>query len=235
MDPVSTEDNPYYDEIQELWGEWQEMVAERWEDDSVPMGISRVIASLREVLPRNGVIVSSAGQPQETVNPEFPVYEPRTNISCGGFSTMGFGVSAAIGAKLAKPEAPVVDLEGDGSFQMCMEEVACAVEHGVDVTYLIVNNWGWKSIRNLQVNKYGWDRVLDTEFDGEKQIDFVTMAQSFNVGYAERVVKPTNLNGVLEEAISYNGPAIVEAIVEPDNPESGAIITGEWDLADLEE
>jgi acetolactate synthase-1/2/3 large subunit len=235
MDPVPTEDNPYYDEIQELWGEWQAMVAERWEDDSVPMSISRVIASLRDVLPQNGVVVSSAGQPQETVNPEFPVYEPRTNISCGGFSTMGFGVSAAIGAKLAKPEAPVVDVEGDGSFQMCMEEVACAVEHDVDVTYLIVNNQGWKSIRNLQVDKYGWDRVLDTEFDPEKSIDFVTMADSFNVGYAERVVKPENLDGVLEEAISYDGPAVVEAIVEPDNPDSGAIITGKWDLADLEE
>jgi acetolactate synthase-1/2/3 large subunit len=116
-----------------------------------------------------------------------------------------------------------------------MEEVACAVEHDVDVTYLIVNNQGWKSIRNLQVDKYGWDRVLDTEFDPEKSIDFVTMADSFNVGYAERVVKPENLDGVLEEAISYDGPAVVEAIVEPDNPDSGAIITGKWDLADLEE
>ncbi|WP_101295852.1 thiamine pyrophosphate-binding protein [Halegenticoccus soli] len=235
IDPVSKEGNDYYDEIQELWSEWEEMVAERWRDDDVPMSISRAIASLRDVLPRDGVVVSSAGQPQETVNPEFPVYEPRTNISCGGFSTMGFGVSAAIGAKLAKPDSPVVAVEGDGSFMMCNQEVACAVEHDIDVTYLIVNNHGWKSIRNLQVSKYGWDRVLDTEFDPETDVDFMEMAGSFNVGYAERVVKPENLADALEEAIAHDGPAIVEAVVEPDNPDSGAIITGKWDLADLEE
>ena len=234
LDPVSTEDNEYYDEIQELWSEWEEMVAERWDDDGVPMSISRAIASLRDVLPRDGVVVSSAGQPQETVNPEFPVYEPRTNISCGGFSTMGFGVSAAIGAKLAKPDSPVVDIEGDGSFLMNNQELACAVQHDIDVTYLIVNNHGWKSIRNLQVDKYGWDRVLDTEFDEERDVDFMAMAETYDVGYAERVVKPENLDGVLEEAVSYDGPAMVEALVEPDNPDSGAIITGEWDLADLE-
>ena len=118
---------------------------------------------------------------------------------------------------------------------MCNHEVACAVEHDIDVTYLIVNNHGWTSIRNLQVNKYGWDRVIDTEFTEETDIDFMKMADSFSVGYAERVVKPENLDGVLEEAISHDGPAIVEAIVEQDNPNSGAIITGEWDLAGLEE
>ncbi|WP_435349175.1 thiamine pyrophosphate-binding protein [Haloarchaeobius sp. HRN-SO-5] len=234
MDPVSSENNEYYDEIQELWTEWEERVAERWSDDSVPMSISRVLASLRDVLPRDGIVVTSAGQPQETTNPEFPVYEPRTNISCGGFSTMGFGISAAIGAKLAQPNKPVVNLEGDGSFLMCASDATCAVEHGVDVTYLIVNNHGWTSIRNLQVNKYGWDRVLNTKFDEETDVNYMDLASSFNIDFAERVVKPENLDDTLERAIAHEGPAIVEAIVEEDNPESGAIITGEWDLADVE-
>ncbi|MFC7009930.1 thiamine pyrophosphate-dependent enzyme [Halalkalicoccus salilacus] len=183
---------------------------------------------------RDGIVVSSAGQPQETTNPQFPVYEPRTNVSCGGFSTMGFGVSAAIGAKLARPESPVVDIEGDGSFLMCNQEVACAVEHDIDVTWLILNNHGWKSIRNLQVDKYGWDRVLNTPFNEETDVDYMKMAEAFNVGYTDRVVKPENLGDALGGAIEHDGPAIVEAFVEPDNPDSGAIITGEWDLADLE-
>ncbi|WP_222914818.1 thiamine pyrophosphate-binding protein [Natrinema sp. SYSU A 869] len=233
VDEVSTEDNEYYDEIQRLWADWQEQVEQRHTDD-VPMSISRALASLREALPREGMIISSAGQSQEITNPEFPVYDPQTNISCGGFSTMGFGVSAAIGAKLAEPDRPVVDIEGDGSFLMCNQEVACAVEHDIDVTWLVVNNNGWKSIRNLQVDKYGWDRVLDTEFDEENTIDFVKMAEAFSIDFAERVVKPENLTATLEKAIDYDGPAFVEAVVEPDNPDSGAIITGEWDLADLE-
>jgi len=230
---VSAEDNEYYDEIQRLWAEWAERVEQRHTDD-VPISISRVLAGLRDVMDRDGMVVSSAGQPQETTNPEFPVYEPRTNISCGGFSTMGFGVSAAIGAKLARPDRQVVDVEGDGSFLMNNQEVACAVEHDIDVTYLIVNNHGWKSIRNLQWDKYGKDRILDTEFDEETDVDYMALADAFNLGYAERVVKPENLTETIQGALDHDGPAMVEAIVEPNNPDSGAIITGEWDLADLE-
>ncbi|AHG01855.1 thiamine pyrophosphate protein central region (plasmid) [Halostagnicola larsenii XH-48] len=233
VDEVSTEDNEYYDEIQRLWADWQEQVEQRHTDD-VPMSIARALASLREALPREGMIVSSAGQPQEITNPEFPVYDPRTNISCGGFSTMGFGVSAAIGAKLAEPDRPVVDIEGDGSFLMCNQEVACAVEHDIDVTWVVVNNNGWKSIRNLQVDKYGWDRVLNTEFDNDSDVDFVKMADAFSIDFAERVVKPENLTETITDAIEHDGPAFVEAVVEPDSADSGAIITGEWDLADLE-
>jgi len=233
IDPVGTENNEYYEEFQGLWAEWEELIEERHTDD-VPMSISRVLAGLREVLPREGIVVSSAGQPQETTNPEFPVYEPRTNISCGGFSTMGFGVSAAIGAKLARPDRPVVDIEGDGSFLMCNQEVASAVEHDVDVTWLILNNHGWKSIRNLQVEKYGWDRVLNTPFEEETDVDYMSMADAFNVEYAERVLDPADLGDALGGAVDHDGPALVEAMVEPDNPDSGAIITGEWDLADLQ-
>jgi acetolactate synthase I/II/III large subunit len=223
----------YLAEIQELWNEWTETIEQHWTDE-VPMSIARVVSDLREALPRNGIVVSSAGQPQEVTNPQFPVYEPRTNVSCGGFSTMGFGVSAAIGAKLAAPDRPVVAVEGDGSFLMCNQEVACAVEHDVDVTYLILNNSGWKSIRNLQVDKYGGDRVLNTEFGDDAEVDHLAMADAFNLGYAERVIKPENLIGALQEAIDYKGPAMVEAIVAPDNYDSGAIITGKWDLADLQ-
>jgi acetolactate synthase-1/2/3 large subunit len=234
VEPVSTEENDYYDEIRERWRAWEDRLEEYITDD-VPMSIARVLVSLRNVLPRDGVVVSSAGQPQETTNPQFPVYEPRTNVSCGGFSTMGFGVSAAIGAKLASPDRPVVDIEGDGSFLMCNQEVACAVEHDVDVTYLVLNNHGWKSIRNLQVDKYGWDRVLNTPFEEESDVDYMDMASAFNLGYAERVVEPDSLEATLGEAIDHDGPSMVEAVVEPDNPDSGAIVTGKWDLADLEE
>ena len=230
---VSMEDNDYYDEIQRLWAEWEERVNERHTND-IPMSISRVLAELRTVLDRDGIVVSSAGQPQETTNPEFPVYKPRTNISCGGFSTMGFGVSAAIGAKLAQPDRQVIDVEGDGSFLMCNQEVATAVDEDLDMVYLVLNNHGWKSIRNLQVNKYGWDRVLDTPFDEEKDVDYMKWAEAFNIDYAERVVKPENLAEAFQGALEHDGPALVEAIVEPDNPESGAIVTGDWDLADLE-
>jgi acetolactate synthase-1/2/3 large subunit len=111
---------------------------------------------------------------------------------------------------------------GVSAFLMCNQEIGCAVEHDVDMTYLVVNNDGWTSIRNLQVDKYGWDRVLDTESDEEKSPDFIQMAESFNLGFAERVVKPENLEETLQAAIEYDGPAMVEG----DNADSGAVVTG---------
>lgn len=233
-DPVGTEGNPYYAEVQERWSDWKQRVDERQSDNSVPMSISRVLAGLRAVLDRDGIVVSSAGQPQEVTNPEFPLYEPRTNISCGGFSTMGFGPGAAIGAKLARPEKQVVDVEGDGSFLQTNQEVATAVEHDIDVVYLVLNNHGWKSIRNLQVDKYGPNRVLATEFAEKTDVDYIKLAEAFNVGFAKRVVEPEELKGTLSSALKHNGPALVEAMVQPHNPDSGAIITGDWDLPDPE-
>lgn len=233
-DPVETEDNPYYAEARERWSEWARRVHARQTDDSIPMSISRVLAALREVLDRDGIVVSSAGQPQEVTNPEFPLYEPRTNISCGGFSTMGFGPAAAIGAKLACPDRQVVDIEGDGSFLQTNQEVATAVEHDVDLVYLVLNNHGWKSIRNLQVDKYGPDRVLATEFTVATDVDYLQLAEAFNLGFARQVVEPEELVDALSGALEHAGPAMVEAVVQPDNPESGAIITGDWDLPDPE-
>jgi acetolactate synthase-1/2/3 large subunit len=118
---------------------------------------------------------------------------------------------------------------------MCNHEVVCSVEHGIDVNYLILNNHGWTSIRNLQVDKYGWDRVLDTKFDEETDVNYMDMASAYNVGYAERVIDPEQLGDKLAGAIAHDGPSMVEVIVEQNNPDSGAVITGEWDLADIEE
>lgn len=223
----------YLAEVSDRWQDWRDRVDDRRTDD-VPMSISRVLAGLREVLDRDGIVVSSAGQPQETTNPEFPLYEPRTNISCGGFSTMGFGTGAAIGAKLGRPDRQVVAIEGDGSFLMTNQEVATAVEHDVDLVYLVLNNNGWKSIRNLQVDKYGWDRVLATEFSEAADIDYLALADAYNLDYAERVIKPDNLTSTLSAALDHDGPSMVECIVQPDSPDSGAIITGSWDLPDPE-
>ncbi len=235
MTPVAKDGNAYYREVQELWEEWEETLSERRTDDSVPMSMSRVLGELREVLDRDGMVVSGAGHPQDTTNPEFPVYAPRSNISCGGFSTMGFSIPAAMGAKLGQPDRQVVAIPGDGSFLHTNQELIAAVQEDIDITVVVLNNHAWLSIRNLQVTQSGWDRVLATEFDAENDVDIVGMAETMGVEYAERVFEPSDLNQALAGALKHEGPAVVETVVKRDTTDTGGILTGAWHLPGLGE
>lgn len=235
MDPVSTEDNGYYDEVQRRWNEWEERIEARATDDSVPMSMARVLDSLRDVLDRDAIVTTGAGHSQDLTNPEFPVYAPRSNISSGGFSTMGFALPAAIGSKLAAPNRQTVSIQADGSFLHCNQELIAAVQGDVDVNVLVLNNRAWLSIRNLQVTQSGWDRVLATEFDEEHDYDAVGMAETMGVEFAERVYDPENLDSALSSMVEHDGPAFVEAVVQRDTTETGGIMTGAWHLPGLGE
>ena len=233
IDPVGTEDNEYYDEVQRLWAEWERRIEERHTDDSVPLSMARVLGGLRDVLDRDAIVTSGAGHPQDVTNPEFPVYEPRSNVSAGGFSTMGFSLPAAIGSKLAAPDRQVVAIQGDGSFLHCNQELIAAVQEDVDINAVVLNNHAWLSIRNLQVTQSGWDRVLATEFDEDHDYDAVGMAESMGVAFAERVYEPDDLESTLEAMVKHDGPAVVEAVVQRETTETGGIMTGAWHLPGL--
>jgi acetolactate synthase-1/2/3 large subunit len=235
MEPVGTADNDYYDEVQELWGEWEQRIEERHTDDSVPLSMARALGGLREVLDRDAIVTSGAGHPQDITNPEFPVYEPRSNISAGGFSTMGFSLPASIGAKLAAPDRQAVSIQGDGSFLHCNQELIAAVQEDIDVNVVVLNNHAWLSIRNLQVTQSGWDRVLATEFDAEHDYDAIGMAESMGVEFAERVFEPGDLEPTLSAMVDHDGPALVEVVVQRDTTDTGGMMTGAWHLPGLDE
>jgi acetolactate synthase-1/2/3 large subunit len=234
-DPVDTDDNEYYEEVQRRWNEWEARIQERHTDDSVPLSMARVLGSLRDALDRDGIVTTGAGHSQDITNPEFPVYEPGSNISAGGFSTMGFALPAAIGAKLGAPDRQVVSVQGDGSFLHCNQELIAAVQGDVDVNVVVLNNHAWLSIRNLQVTQSGWDRVLATEFDAEHDYDAVGMAETMGVEYAERVYEPGQLDEALSGMVEHDGPALVEAVVQRETTETGGIMTGAWHLPGLGE
>lgn len=197
--------------------------------------MARVIGALRDVLERDAIVTTGAGHSQDLTNPEFPVYAPRSNISAGGFSTMGFSLPAAIGAKLACPDCQVVSIQGDGSFLHCNQELIAAVQEDIDVNVLVLNNHAWLSIRNLQVTQSGWDRVLATEFDAEHDYDPVGMAETMGVEFSERVYEPADLEPTLSAMVDHDGPALVEAVVQHDTTDTGGLMTGEWHLPGLGE
>jgi len=105
-----------------------------------PLKPPKLMKILREILPEKAIVATEVGQNQMWAAIYFKTYFPRTFISSGGLGTMGFGFPAALGAKVAKPDVPVVDIAGDGSFLMNEHELATSVEEKIPVTVIILDN-----------------------------------------------------------------------------------------------
>jgi acetolactate synthase-1/2/3 large subunit len=132
----------FLSDIKAAKGKWEETLAARRDSRTSPFTSQRPLAVLREVLDRRGIVVVGSGNTQGAVKQGFPVYEPRTHITSGSFSPMGWALPAALGAKLACPDRPVVTIMGDGDFMMCLPEMAVAVMHNIPVVFFVQNNSG---------------------------------------------------------------------------------------------
>ena len=223
----------YVAEIQQLKEEWFQSLRELRESNKVPMTISRFLKELREFLPRDGIVLTSAGHPQAQVLQEFPFYSPRTLITSGGFSTMGFTLPAALGVKLAAGERPVIGVPGDGDFLMTVQELATAVQYNIPVVYTVLNNVGWISIRDLQLDVFGKERGIGTEFfskeGGLYSPDFAAIARAFGA-YGERIQKGEEVKPALERAFASGKPAVIEVVVNREHPYSEGKTAGWWDV-----
>jgi acetolactate synthase I/II/III large subunit len=224
---------PYFERIQALKKDWEEALRAPRESNSTPMTISRALVEARKILERDGIVVTGAGNPQSQAFNEFPVYGPRQHITAGGFSAMGFEVPAAIGAKLAAPEKQVLSLVGDGSFLQTIQELAMAAQYDIPVVFLVMNNFGWECIKNLQTTQFGPDRVIATTFkkrDGTPfSANLARVAEGFGC-YAERVEDAAALGPALKRAFSKDGPAVIEVLCSRQLPESSTTSTGWWDI-----
>ena len=210
---------------------WDSMVRARWTPNG--LSLTKAIAVLREVMPREGIVIASAGHPQIQMFQEYPTYEPRTWITSGGYSTMGFTVPAAIGAKLAAPDVPVVGVAGDGDFLMSIQELALVAQLGIAVVYVVMNNTGWTSIRDFQRNLFGEDRAFFVEFRDRSgdliSPDFVQIARGFGIE-GIKVERIEDLKPALERALASGGPVVIEVIQDRDPANTEGINSGHWDL-----
>ncbi|MFA5572404.1 MAG: biosynthetic-type acetolactate synthase large subunit [Crenarchaeota archaeon] len=141
--------------------------------DIVPKNL---LTALREMLPENGIITTEVGQNQMWSALYFKALNPRTFISSGGLGTMGFGFPAAIGAKVACPDRPVIDIAGDGSFIMSEQELACSVQENIPVIAIILNN----SVLGMVAQ---WQRMLYNRRYNAVNLgntpDFVKLAEAY--------------------------------------------------------
>ena len=198
-----------------------------------PMGIPNLVKTLRNALPNSSIVSASAGLPQEIMSQLWIAYEPRTFLSSGGYSTMGFAFPAAIGAKLARPDRVTVAVEGDGSFLMNNAELLTAVQLGLPVIVVVLNNHGWISIRDLQMRNFA-KRIVGTDFKDRKgrvrTPDFEKLSKSFGAEYF-RAESPSERSDKIKSGLKIrDGPVVLEAIVENRFPYSGSKSYGFWDL-----
>ncbi len=231
--PVDWRNGPVYAELQELRAKWNAQIDVMATSDARPMTISRALREARRVLPRDGIVVTGAGNPQSQVYNEFPVYGPRCHITSGGFSAMGFEVPGAIGVKLGAPDRAVLGIAGDGGFLQTAQELAMAAQYDIPVVVLALNNGGWECIKNLQIQRFGPDRVIATTFtkpDGTLfAADLATVARGLGCA-AERVEDPAQLGDALTRAFRSGRPTVVEAMCARSLPESGIAGSGWWDV-----
>jgi acetolactate synthase-1/2/3 large subunit len=139
----------------------------------------------------------------------YPFNRSRQLITSGGLGTMGFGLPAAVGAQLALPEQLVVAVVGDGGFQMTNQELATAVQYGLPVKILIMNNGYLGMVRQWQEMFY--DRTY-SEVDISVAPDFVKLAEAYGAA-GFRAERPAELRNVLKAAIDHKGVAVVDIVV----------------------
>lgn len=218
-------------DIKKAKADWAALVSPRENSRETPFTSQRPLMALRKVLDRDGIVVVGSGNTQGSVKQSFQIYEPRTHITSGSFSPMGWAVPAAMGAKLAKPNQQVVAIVGDGDFMMSLPEMATAVMNGINVVFLVLNNQGYMSIRGGQRKFMG--RHVASEFNnhvgnGEPySADLAATARAFGLE-AWKVEKDEDLETSLKAALDCGGPALVEVIVSRDA--AGPFATGWWDF-----
>lgn len=168
-----------------------------------------VIEKICEIVPDNTIIVTEVGQNQMWSALFFTHKKPRHFISSGGLGTMGFGFPASIGAKVGRPDALVIDIAGDGSFLMNIQELATAVENNIPVKIVVLNNRALGMVRQWQELFYK-KRYSATIL---KEVNFAEIANAFGAK-GIRVTEKEQLLPALDSAFEYPGPAVVDVIVE---------------------
>ncbi len=203
------------------------------ETEGVPLHPERVVATLSRVLDDQAIVLSDVGVHHNWLVQRLKVRGPRSFLQSWGFGSMGFAVCGVVGAKLAAPERPAIAVCGDGGFLMAAHSVATAVEYHVPAVWVVWNNGGYVSIRDLQVGAFG-PRELATRFrDGRTgdlvSTDFAALARAMGAdGY--RVEKPNDFGEALAAALASNGPSVIDVPVQSDER---PVATGGWVLPPL--
>ena len=199
---------------------WREQ-CQTWKDeypldyempDDRPLKPQYIVEQFDETMPDDTIVTAGVGQHQMWAWQYWTWTEPRTWVTSHGLGTMGYGFPAAIGAKLAAPDKEVIAFEGDGSFLMTSQELSVAVRENLDITIVILNNEAVGMVRQWQDGFYEGRRMA-SEYPWVPEFD--KLAEAYGArGF--RLEDYDEVDDVIEAALDYDGPAVVDAIIDPE-------------------
>jgi acetolactate synthase-1/2/3 large subunit len=200
--------SPWMNKIQELKVQVKEEIDRNKKQIKPP----QLLRELRKLLPDDAIITTEVGQNQMWAALYMQTYKPRTFISSGGLGTMGFGFPAAIGAKVACPDKPVVDIAGDGSFRMTEQELAASVTEKIPVTVIVLNN----SMLGMVAQ---WQRLFyDKRYSAVKLgnlPDFVKLAEAYGAqGF--RVDTLDEFSKAIKRSLKSEVTTVIDVSISPE-------------------
>ncbi|NOY86828.1 MAG: biosynthetic-type acetolactate synthase large subunit [Deltaproteobacteria bacterium] len=205
---------PVWKEIREKWlnevREWGDERPLEYDRKSRMLKPQYVVEKLNELASDDAIIATEVGQNQMWVAQFYRFRRPRTILSSGGLGTMGYGFPAAMGAQFAYPDRLVIDVAGDGSFQMNLQELATVAQHNLPVKIFILNNGFLGMVRQWQELFYG-ARYASTCLISNP--DFVKVAEAFGVR-GIRIAEKSEVEAGIREALAHPGPVLVDCAVD---------------------
>jgi pyruvate dehydrogenase (quinone) len=207
------DDRRFLERIQDAMREWREQLKVQAERTDTPMKPQVVAYELNKLLPSKAIITTDSGTNTTWCARYIDITDDMMFAVSGNLASMACGLPYAIAAALAFPDRPVVAFVGDGGLSMLMAELATCLKYGLNVTVVV--------IKNNSLGQIKWEQIAflgNPEFGCDLQpIDFAGVAQACGIrGYT--IVDPSNCAAVLREALDGPGPALVEAVVDPNEP-----------------
>lgn len=176
------------------------------------MRMGEVIRRISEISDGNAVVVTDVGQHQMVASRYFKFRRVNSIVTSGGLGTMGFGLPAAMGAKIALPNETVFSVSGDGGFQMTLQELGTIAQYNIGVKIIILTNNFLGMVRQWQElffdKRYSFTEMLTP--------DFIKIADAYGIP-AKRIAERKDLDGALEEMYKHEGPILLEIVVEKED------------------
>lgn len=164
--------------------------------------------AIRQTLPDEGVLVGEMTQLGYWSNLGYPVYLPNTYLGCGYQGTLGFGFTLAMGAKVGKPDVPVVSMNGDGGFGFTLNELSTLVQHNIGLITIVFNDNAYGNVKRIQQVDMG-GRTIASDLQNP---DYVRLAEAFGVA-GRRAESPDQLAQALADSIRADEPTLIEVPV----------------------
>lgn len=196
-------------EVNERKAAWEKEITELAMVPGKPMNPRRVLYELAKALPKNAIVATDIGNVASTANSYFNFTEGRKHIAALTFGNTGFSYPAALGAKLARPDCPVINIVGDGAWGMSLHEVSTAVQENIPVVACVFHNTAWCAEKKNQIDFYN-NRFIGTDIDCP---DFAEVAKSMGA-FGKRIDKPEDVAPALLEAIASGRAAVLEFEVD---------------------